>query len=118
MVECLVAITLLAICAVPVTSAISSAQVQSTEAKERLVVLQEVHSEIEASRGMARRGLLAVSLMEKELDLPLISTPLKIDIKTTLVPGYLTLYQVKVTGTWSRSVSPVELTAWVRSPDG
>lgn len=118
MVECLVAVSLLAVCAVPVLSAINSAQLQSTDAKERLIVLQEVHSEIEACRGLVRRGVLSPSLMEKELDLPLVSTPLLIKTETTLVPGYLTLYQVKVTATWSRSSTPIELTAWMRAPDG
>lgn len=117
MVESLVAVVIIAVCAAPILSAVSTGQERMTQAQERLIVLQEVQSELDNQRSKARIGLLDVLTLQRELNLPTLSVPVFMDIDVSLVPGYLDLYRVAIIATWETGSSPVQLITYIRSPD-
>ena len=117
LVESLVAVLIIAVCATPILTAVSSSQERLTEAQQRLIVLQEVQSELDNQRSKARTGLMVVQALVRELNLPTLSDPIEMETSVTLVSGYIDLFQVRITATWASGSSPVQLTTYMRCPD-
>lgn len=116
LVELLVAVVFLAVCAVPLLSMVVSSQVRSNEASSRAIALALAQDEIEGQRTSAQNVRPTVGTVTNTYPhLPGMRHPAKVKVITSAVPGVPNTFQISVRVEYDDKLSNVTLTTLVKS---
>jgi len=101
LIELLIAVTFLAICAVVILDAMMTANRQSAFALRRTRVLDALQDAIEVIRGTATKDTLTEGVTETKLDLPGFTESVAVTSKIDRRSDSRVLYDVVVTANWN-----------------
>lgn len=105
MVEILIAVAFLAVCAVSILDAVFSANGQASYAARRNLVLVELKNEVESARGLAANGVLTERNGSEDRELPGIPGKVTVQTVVRLQTGSLTLFDVTCQAQWQDETS-------------
>jgi|GEM_PF-4005165 len=103
--EILIAVLILSLCAYTIMETVLTANVQSTYAMHRSLVISALQDKIEAARGLAASGTLCSVTNAGSISFPGFVGPVTIASTSTLEPTSRTLFDVTATATWTESSS-------------
>jgi len=105
MVEILIAVAFLGVCAVSILEAVFSANGQASYAARRNLVLIELKNEIESARGLAANGALTEGNTADARALPGIPEKVTVQRSVALQSGSRTLFDVVCRAEWKDETS-------------
>ena len=122
MVELLMAVLLLSICATAIISAISQTGKRASMAAEKTLILAEAQNWMESSKAKGKMRTLVAGNTSVQLTITGVPFPVTRATSIALVGGYTDLYRVSVTMTWNANTTrdqsgTLTLESKVVSPD-
>ena len=105
MVEILIAVAFLGVCAVSILDAVFSANGQASYAARRNLVVNVLKNEIEATRGLAANGTLVERSSSRNVSVAGYPSTVAINLTVSLQSGSTTLYDVGVRAEWQDETS-------------
>ena len=103
--EILIAVLILSLCAYTIMETVLTADVQSTYAMHRSLVVSALQDKIEAARGLAASGALTSYSSGSSVSLPGFVAPVTVTATSTLEATSRTLFDVTATATWTETSS-------------
>ena len=106
--EILVAVAFLTFCAYAILETVITADVQSTYALRRSIVISVLQDQLDAARGLAAAGTLTTAVNSTSLTFSGFVGPVSVTSSSTLRPTSLSLFDVTATATWKEE-SPLRV---------
>lgn len=123
LVEVMVALVFLGICASTLLAAVNRSQITASVAQDRLAAFSLAQAQIQAIRATARTAALSPGITASSATVPTISTQVAVTKTITAVPGYSDLFKVQIQATWGDSSNPTRagravVSTIMRAPSG